>query len=49
LRDKRLAQVQHLKVDQPAHDDMGKDDKLRDLQDHHQDLKQRGHAGGSGL
>jgi hypothetical protein len=43
-----LAQVQHLKVDQPAKDDMHYDDKLRDLQHHHQDLEQRGHFAGSG-
>jgi hypothetical protein len=35
-----LAQVQHLKVYQPRHDDMGDDDEPNDVQKQHQDLEQ---------
>jgi hypothetical protein len=38
-----LPDVQHLEVDQPAHDDLSEDQELRDLQDQHQDLVERGH------
>ena len=44
LRHQRLPQVQDLKVDQPAHDDMGQDDELRDAEKHQQDLQDRNHG-----
>ena len=43
LPDQRLAQVEHLKIDKPGHDDMRDDDELRDVEDQHQNLEKRGH------
>jgi len=44
LRHQRLAQVQHLKVDQPGHDDMRQDHELREAEQHQQDLQDRDHG-----
>jgi hypothetical protein len=43
LRDQRLAKIENLEIDQPAHDDMGKDHELGDIEDQKQYLQQRGH------
>jgi hypothetical protein len=44
LRHQRLAQVQHLEVDQPGHDHMDQNDPLRDVQDQKQRVAQRNHV-----
>jgi hypothetical protein len=38
-----LTQVEHLKIDQPAHDHMGDDEEPQDVQKEHQDLENGGH------
>ncbi len=45
LAHQRLVQVQHSKIDQPAHDDMGDHDKLGDTDHQKQDLEDGNHDG----
>ena len=46
LRNQRLVQIEHLKVDQPTHDDVNDDNPPKDIGDEEKDLKQRKHMQG---
>ena len=44
LPDQRLTRIEHLKIDQPAEDDMRQNDELGDVQHHKQDLHEGCHG-----
>jgi hypothetical protein len=39
-----LAQVQHVEIDEPAHDDMGQNDPFREMDQHQNDFEKGSHA-----